>query len=176
MMLTVTRTASLRYAASTSRSAAANAGVGRTFSTSSSPASLSSIFTWFSGKSSGSPANEPAGPSKPTAGSVSDHVVASTPPPTSAPPTSSTASPLPSSIASLTTSSTPAAAAAASSTPSDTSAKCASPVQGKMLARDQELLSKLLDREGGSAGVSIVNGRYEEGLGPETKKNMFRLI
>lgn len=45
-----------------------------------------------------------------------------------------------------------------------------------MLARDQELLSKLLDREGGAAGVSIVNGRYEEGLGPETKKNMFRLI
>ncbi|GAC95478.1 60S ribosomal protein [Pseudozyma hubeiensis SY62] len=49
-------------------------------------------------------------------------------------------------------------------------------VQSKMLARDQELLSKLLEREGGSAGVSIVNGRYEEGLGPETKKNMFRLI
>ncbi|UTT94778.1 hypothetical protein NDA17_005823 [Ustilago hordei] len=49
-------------------------------------------------------------------------------------------------------------------------------MKGKMLARDQELLAKLLDREGGSAGVSIVNGRYEEGLGPETKKNMFRLI
>ncbi|KAJ1031068.1 hypothetical protein NDA18_002287 [Ustilago nuda] len=49
-------------------------------------------------------------------------------------------------------------------------------MKGKMLARDQELLAKLLDREGGSAGVPIVNGRYEEGLGPETKKNMFRLI
>ncbi|SPO20994.1 uncharacterized protein UTRI_00471 [Ustilago trichophora] len=62
--------------------------------------------------------------------------------------------------------------------PSDptTKAKTEAIVKGKMLARDQELLNKLLDREGGSAGVSIVNGRYEEGLGPETKKNMFRLI
>ena len=49
-------------------------------------------------------------------------------------------------------------------------------VKGKMLARDEELLAKLHDRESGCAGVGIVNGKYEEGLGPETKKNMFRLI
>ncbi|KAN0062284.1 hypothetical protein ACQY0O_005465 [Thecaphora frezii] len=45
-----------------------------------------------------------------------------------------------------------------------------------MLQRDQELLQKLLDREGGAAGVATVDGNYEEGLGKETKKNMFRLI
>ncbi|EPQ26081.1 uncharacterized protein PFL1_06289 [Pseudozyma flocculosa PF-1] len=45
-----------------------------------------------------------------------------------------------------------------------------------MLKRDQELLQKLLDREGGSAGIATVDGTYEEGLGKETKKNMFRLI
>ncbi|PWZ02612.1 hypothetical protein BCV70DRAFT_196854 [Testicularia cyperi] len=50
------------------------------------------------------------------------------------------------------------------------------PSSAPMLKRDQELLQKLLDRDGGSAGISTLDGRYEEGLGPETKKNMFRLI
>jgi hypothetical protein len=45
-----------------------------------------------------------------------------------------------------------------------------------MLQRDAELLAKLLDRDGGSAAIPIINGSYAEGLGPETKKNMFRLI
>ncbi|ETS63654.1 hypothetical protein PaG_01956 [Moesziomyces aphidis] len=49
-------------------------------------------------------------------------------------------------------------------------------VKGKMLQRDAELLAKLLDRDGGSAAIPIINGSYAEGLGPETKKNMFRLI
>lgn len=46
----------------------------------------------------------------------------------------------------------------------------------KMLKRDEEVLAKLLDREGGSAGVGTLGGVYEEGLGPQSKKNMFRLI
>lgn len=46
----------------------------------------------------------------------------------------------------------------------------------KMLKRDEEVLAKLLDREGGSAGIATLGGSYEEGLGPESKKNMFRLI
>ncbi len=39
-----------------------------------------------------------------------------------------------------------------------------------MLQRDAELLAKLLDRDGGSAAIPIINGSYAEGLGPETKK------
>lgn len=49
-------------------------------------------------------------------------------------------------------------------------------VKHSMLKRDAELLAKLLDRDGGEAGVAVVDGAYEEGLGRETKKNMFRLI
>ncbi|SJX60453.1 uncharacterized protein SRS1_11772 [Sporisorium reilianum f. sp. reilianum] len=157
MVLTVARSAASRYAAST-------ATVRRTFCTSSSHASLSSLFSWVSGKSSSSaPTNDAVAGATSIAGSVSQHVASSAPPPS----TSSTPPPPPSSIA---------PPLATSSIPPNTSAKPTPPMQGKMLARDQELLSKLLDREGGSAGVSIVNGRYEEGLGPETKKNMFRLI
>lgn len=42
--------------------------------------------------------------------------------------------------------------------------------------RDAELQARLLDRDGGNAGFQYVNGKPEGGLGPETKKNMFRVI
>ncbi|KAI3620360.1 hypothetical protein CBS9595_002327 [Malassezia furfur] len=42
--------------------------------------------------------------------------------------------------------------------------------------RDREIHERLMDREGGHHAVGIVDGKYEGGLGKETKKNMFRLI
>lgn len=42
--------------------------------------------------------------------------------------------------------------------------------------RDREIRERLCEREGGHHAVGIVNGRYEGGLGEETRKNMFRLI
>ncbi len=43
------------------------------------------------------------------------------------------------------------------------------------LERDAELMRKLLDREGGSAGVGTAD-HWEGAMGKETKKNMFRVI
>lgn len=45
-----------------------------------------------------------------------------------------------------------------------------------VLLRDKEIQERLLEREGGANGISIVDGKYEGGLGKESKKNMFRLI
>jgi len=38
------------------------------------------------------------------------------------------------------------------------------------------LREKLLDRDGGSHAVGIVDGKYEGGYGKETQKQVFRLI
>ncbi|SPO20075.1 uncharacterized protein UTRI_00471_B [Ustilago trichophora] len=129
------------------------------------------LFKWLSGKFC-SPEFSQTSSVSPSTSSSSASATASSPSETTTRTTSSTItanSAVP--ISHITTSQ----AAPAPSDPT-TKANTEAIVQGKMLARDQELLNKLLDREGGSAGVSIVNGRYEEGLGPETKKNMFRLI
>ncbi|EST10025.2 Ribosomal protein L13 [Kalmanozyma brasiliensis GHG001] len=94
----------------------------------------------------------------------------------SAPSASPSSSHLATASASSSSTTSPSTPPSPPTSPSSDASKANLPIKGKLLARDQELLAKLLDREGGSAGVSIVNGRYEEGLGPETKKNMFRLI
>ncbi|PWN50655.1 hypothetical protein IE53DRAFT_368714 [Violaceomyces palustris] len=64
-----------------------------------------------------------------------------------------------------------------SSSSSETSSQEVKPTDSPtLLERDQELMRKLLDMHGGSASVGIVDGQYEGGMGPETRKNMFRVI
>lgn len=48
--------------------------------------------------------------------------------------------------------------------------------ENPVTARDEMLREKLLDRDGGSHAVGIVDGKYEGGYGKETQKQVFRLI
>ncbi|KAJ9476763.1 60S ribosomal protein [Pseudozyma hubeiensis] len=169
MAIAIARVAAVRGGSGIASSSKSAGVARRAVSSSSRQASWRSMFGWFGRKDEGSngvPSEKAE--STTTASNPSTTTIAPTTAhsKTSAPSTS-------------TSSTSPHTTSSSSSSPNLTqpSDKIPQPkVQSKMLARDQELLSKLLEREGGSAGVSIVNGRYEEGLGPETKKNMFRLI
>ncbi|KAJ9124492.1 hypothetical protein QFC24_003283 [Naganishia onofrii] len=45
-----------------------------------------------------------------------------------------------------------------------------------LAARDEEVMQKLLDMDGGNAGFEFQDGKPAGGQGRETKRNMFRLM
>lgn len=46
----------------------------------------------------------------------------------------------------------------------------------KVAEQDEELRQKLLDRDGGSAGVPTREGKWDQAMGRETARQMFRVL